>query len=425
MANTIISIPERGDICVLDAEKNIKYITFDSFDLSALPSGWTVIAPVEWRRGRKVKVNRVLGNYKWAQYFLWLISDYVMDGESHPFSFAVTVSGTTYTCSGNYSGTTVAEVAASMNAVVKDFAFGNQQYHVYVRNGELILSHDTYASYLAVTPTGVKVAARVGTEIAATTAILRLNGHKTGDGAVINLDRALIYFRADNSSATYNPTSELTSIKRGYPVCLPAYLGTSPSRVEGGVQKDYCGVLRAYYGEGEEGWINFMRTGVFAVRPSCQGIDNTAIYGDGPTNTYKLAGQTIEDHDGNSVPFYPAFDAVSAVAFDADGLRAGDWYIPRIGEIVELKRGITYPAKYVTGSGSVNVAAADADLLTRAYDKCGLTQIANNTIAWSSSRGGTGGAWSFSGGIGSAGYGSFGYNSQTVASALLSLPEAD
>ena len=425
MANTIISIPERGDICVLDAEKNIKYITFDSFDLSALPSGWTVVAPVEWRRGRKVKVNRVLGNYKWAQYFLWLVTDYVTDGESHPFSFAVTVSGTAYTCSGNYSGTTVAEVAASMNAVVKDFAFGTHQYHVYARNGELILSHDTYTTYLAVAATGVKVTQRVGTELAATSAILRFNGQKTGEGAVVNLDRALIYFRADNSTAIYNPTSELTSIKRGYPVCLPAYLGTSQYRVEGDVQKDYCAILRAYYGEGEDGWINFMETGVFAVRPSYQGIDNTAIYGDGPTNTYKLAGQTVEDHDGNSAPFYPAFDAVAAVSFDADGLRAGEWYIPKIGEVVELKFGITYPAKYVTGTGSVNVAAADADLLTRAYDKCGLTQIANNTYAWSSSRYNAYGAWIFSGGYGYALSYSFCVSFQAIASALLTLPEAD
>ena len=425
MANTIISIPERGDICVLDAEKNIKYITFDSFDLSALPSGWTVVAPVEWRRGRKVKVNRVLGNYKWAQYFLWLVTDYVTDGESHPFSFAVTVSGTAYTCSGNYSGTTVAEVAASMNAVVKDFAFGTHQYHVYARNGELILSHDTYTTYLAVAATGVKVTQRVGTELAATSAILRFNGQKTGDGAVVNLDRALIYFRADNSTATYNPTSELTSIKRGYPVCLPAYLGTSQYRVEGDVQKDYCAILRAYYGEGEDGWINFMETGVFAVRPSYQGIDNTAIYGDGPTNTYKLAGQTVEDHDGNSAPFYPAFDAVAAVSFDADGLRAGEWYIPKIGEVVELKFGITYPAKYVTGTGFVNVAAADADLLTRAYDKCGLTQIANNTNAWSSSRYSAGSAWIFVGGYGVASGFNFYISYQAIASALLTLPEAD
>ena len=63
--------PERGDIGVLDAEKKLRFITFESFDLTRLPDGWVVVAPVEWRRGRKVKMNRVLGNYKWAKYFLW------------------------------------------------------------------------------------------------------------------------------------------------------------------------------------------------------------------------------------------------------------------------------------------------------------------------------------------------------------------
>lgn len=410
--------PERGDIGVLDAEKKLRFITFESFSLARLPEDWVVVAPVEWRRGRKVKMNRVLGNYKWAKYFLWNVTGYETDGASHAFSFAVKVSNVTYTCSGNYSGSTLAAVAASMNAVVSAFDFGGQKYHVYVRDGQLILSHDTYASYLAVTATGVTVAARVGTELPASTATARYNGAKTGEGSVINMDRALIYFRSDLSSTTYNPASDVTSISRTYPVCLPAYLGTSQH------QSDHCAVLRAYYGEGEEGWMKFMKA-MMALYPSVYGVFNDAIYGDGPKNTYLLAGQRAEDHDGNDDQMYPAFDAVAAFDLGADGFRAGDWYMPNIGEIVELKRGITFPARYVKGTGSVNVAAKDADLLTSAYDKAGLAQLSNSSIAWASSRCSSYGAWFYSGSGGFAGYGSFYGAYQAIAAVLYELSESE
>lgn len=416
--------PQRGDIGVLDAEKKVRFITFDSFKLSALPEGWTVIAPVEWRRGRQVKMNRVLGSYKWAKYFLWNITGFTADGEEHAFSFAVKVSNVTYTCSGSYSGADIDEVAASMNAIVSVFDFGGQKYHVYVRDGKLILSHDTYASYLAVTPTGVSVAAYVGQELAASTATARYNGAKTGEGSVINLDRALIYFRADTNTATYNPTSEVTSIARTYPVCLPGYLGTSSYRKDGDVQLDYCAVLRAYYGEGEEGWIRHVKD-CMALYPSTYGVFNSAIYGEGKKNTYLLAGQRAEDHDGGDDQLYPAFDAVAAFDLGADGFRAGDWYMPKIGEIVELKRGLTYPARYVKGTGSVNVAAKDADLLSRAYDKAGLTQLANNSNAWASTRCLSNVAWYFYGYYGSAGGYGFCGASQTIASVLYELSDSE
>ena len=384
--------PERGDIGVLDAEKKLRFITFESFDLTRLPEGWVVVAPVEWRRGRKVKMNRVLGNYKWAKYFLWNVTGYETDGASHAISFAV--------------------------AVVSAFDFGGQKYHVYVRDGHLILSHDTYASYLAVTATGVTVAARVGTELPASTATARYNGAKTGDGSVINMDRALIYFRADLSSTTYNPASDVASIARTYPVCLPAYLGTSQ------YQSDHCAVLRAYYGEGEEGWMKFMKA-MMALYPSVYGVFNDAIYGDGPKNTYLLAGQRAEDHDGNDDQMYPAFDAVAAFDLGADGFRAGDWYMPNIGEIVELKRGITFPARYVKGTGSVNVAAKDADLLSRAYDKAGLSQLSNSSSAWASSRYGTGYAWIYYGYFGGA-YNNYFYGAvQAIAAVLFELSESE
>ena len=115
-------------------------------------------------------------------------------------------------------------------------------------------------------------------------------------------------------------------------------------------------------------------------------------------------------------------------AFDlgADGFRAGDWYMPNIGEIVELKRGITFPARYVKGTGSVNVAAKDADLLSRAYDKAGLSQLSNSSNAWASSRCNAGVAWYYYGsGFGSAFSGNFYGAYQAIAAVLYELSESE
>ena len=170
--------------------------------------------------------------------------------------------------------------------------------------------------------------------------------------------------------------------------------------------------------------MKFMKA-VMALYPSVYGVFNDAIYGDGPKNTYLLAGQRAEDHDGNDDQMYPAFDAVAAFDLGADGFRAGDWYMPNIGEIVELKRGITFPARYVKGTGSVNVAAKDADLLSRAYDKAGLSQLSNSSYAWASSRYGTNSAWYYNGSYGNAYNSYFCGANQAIAAVLCELSESE
>ncbi len=421
----VITRPCKGDICVLDSGLNARYIKQESFTLASLPSGWQAVGFVEWVRGNKVKVTRVVGTYKWAQYFLWKITGYTADGAEHAFSFAVKVSNVTYTCSGTYSGSDIDEVAASMNAIVSVFDFGGHSYHVYVRNGDLILQHDTYTTYLAVTATGVSVTQAVGPELTANSNMPRFNGRLTSEGATINLNRALIYFRADIDNASYNPTAEVTSLALQYPICLPAYLGQSAYRKDGETQLDYCSLLRETYGEGEEGWIRCISRGL-AKYPDKRGVFDDYVCGDGKTNTYKLAGQKVQKANGDPDAFYPAFDAVAAVGFPgAKGLDKGDWYLPTIGEIFELKSGITYPAVYQIGVGSVSTVAASADPITRACAKLGMTQVQNSTYAWSSSRCLANLAWVFGGNNGIAGiYNYFYYAVQVVASALLSLREA-
>lgn len=407
MYNVITKYPKHGDILVLDADKQKRFITLESYSDIALPASWTKVGVVEWVRGRKCFcVHKTNSSQKWAEKFLWKIEGYSLDGADHSVTFTINK----VSCSVTYNATDIASLASQLNAVVKATDFGGHSYSVYERGGVLVLQHDTYTTYLGVTASGVSVSAYVGSELTATATMERYNGARSGEGAVINLNRALISFMSDTSSEAYNPSTDITSLSRTYPICLPAYLGTSQ------YQSDHCAFLRAYYGEGEEGWLKFMQRQM-AVNPSSFGI----MPQDGKTNTYALAGQTYTDRDsGEQKPLYPAFDYAAAVGYDCDGLREGDWYLPSMSEVADIMEDVTYPAKYENGA-SKSVARADADPVNRALNAIGGSSIGNSSYVWSSCRSSTISAWYCLGNGGFAGSYYFYVRLLAVPSVLLDL----
>ncbi len=407
MYNVITKYPKCGDILVLDADKKMRFITLDSYSDLSLPSSWTRVGVVGRVRGRKCFcVHKTNAAQEWAKKFLWAVKGYSLDGADH----AVSITANSATCSVTYNATDLGSLASQLNAAVKPFDFGGHSYSVYVRDGELILQHDTYTTYVAVSASGLTVAARVAPELTASAVMERLNGTRSGEGAVINLDRALIYFTADLSSTVYNPSSDVTSIARAYPLCLPAYLGTSQH------QSDHCALLRSKYGEGVDGWIRFMKRQMI-INPSAFG----AMVQDGKANTYALAGQTYADRDiGEQLPLYPAVDYCAAVGYDCDGLREGDWYLPGIAEVADILSGVTYPAVYEDGA-SKSVARSDADPLNRGLNAIGGSAIGNSSNVWSSVRYNASLAWYCYGNLGFAAYHYFYYRGLAVPSVLLNL----
>ena len=405
--NIITRYPKHGDILVLDAGKQKKFITLESYSNISLPSSWTVVGVVEWARGKKcLCVHKTNASKKWAEKFLWKIEGYSLDGTDHSVTFTINK----VSCSVTYNATDLAALASQLNAVVKATDFGGHSYSVYVRGDVLVLQHDTYTTHLAVTASGVSVSAYVGSELTVTAVMERYNGNRGGEGVVVNLNRALINFKSDISSGTYNPSTDVTSLSRTYPICLPAYLGTSQ------YQSDHCAFLRSYYGEGEEGWIKFMQR-MMVVSPSSFGI----MIQDGRENTYALAGQTYTDRDsGEQKPLYPAFDYAAAVGYDCDGLREGDWYLPSMSEVADIMEDVTYPAIYENGA-SKSVARAAADPVNRALNAIGGSAIGNSSYVWSSCRYGSNNAWYYNGVYAFASYDYFYYGVLAVPSVLLDL----
>ena len=394
----ITTSPNKGDIVAYDADKKVRFIRYgDSFD--GIPTGLTAMGVVSSRQGNEVLIVHKTNNstQKWAEVFLWRLTGFTLDGASH----TMTLTTQSVTATINYSATTLEQVASQIDAVVRPMTFGTHKYTCYVRDGEVILQHDTYTAYSAVTATGATITAWVGSEMVANAYMERFNGGRSGEGSVFNLNRALLYFRNDNSSTSYNPNTDVTSLNRSYPICLPAYLGTSQ------YQSDHCAYLRSYYGEGVEGWLRFMKAQM-VVNPSMTGVFNPD-YRDGHYNTYLLAGQKFVKPDGTEAVLYPAFDYVAAQGFaGVEGFEQGDWYLPSTYELADIIKDVTYPAIYKDGA-QVNVARADADIVNRALNAIGGTAISNGNGTWSSCRYYSSGAWGFGGGSG-FGYGNNYYN---------------
>ena len=406
ISNVLVSVPKPGDIVVIDSNKEYQYIALESFVKADLPSDWTIAAEVYDVRGEDVRARHPdTQNRKWTDVFLWKIYNYSLDGADHEVTFTINK----VSCSVTYNATDLDSLASQFNAVVSATDFGGHNYTVYVRDGVLTLQHNTYTTYLVVTASGVGVTQNVAPELTASTAMLRYNGGRGGEGPIMNLHRSLIYYMSDNSSTTYNPSSDVTSLQRTYPICLPAYLGTSKH------QSDHCALLREHYGEGVDGWLAFMED-MRIVCPWEGGI----MTQNGKENTYKLAGQTYTAADGTQKALYPAFDFCAEKEYDCDGMRLGDWYMTDMDETNSLIKDVTYPAIYDKESGtSKSVAIADADVLTRGADAIDAVILGNNTYIWSSCRFSAYVAWRFGGYGGFAGGLNFYNSNRAVPSVLL------
>ena len=238
--------------------------------------------------------------------------------------------------------------------------------------------------------------------------MLRANGQRSGGGTITNWSRALAYFRNDNSSTTYNPSKDVTSVKISYPICLPGYLGTSQ------YQSDHCAYLRSVYGEGEQGWLKFMAS-FLPVRPTeCGSNGDKAKYGDARKNTYYLASQRYVDEDGNTQPASPAADFAANINYDHELLKKGQWVLPDSDLLFDVVGGIEYPT----------TNDRNADVINRALKAIGASALGNGSHVWSCSRCYANYGWCAGGSSGYAGDVNLYYSYLAVPLVLLDGPQS-
>ena len=392
--NVVVGIrsARTGSIVVLDGNSALHFIALDTYSPTSFPSNYNVVGVVAVGvdhpdyRGKIAIVHKANASKAWSQIYSYRLTGYTLDGTDRTGVLSIREASNSWASNVDYevaySADNIDDFIDQLNEFFQDTtnpAFQAQNWRA-IKNGEAVDLVFLYTSWQQASydtgKTGFSLSANLLPDILATSAMLRKNGQRSGEGTISNWDRALSYFRADNSSTTYNPNTQVTSPKMSYPICLPGYLGTSSYRKDGDTQLDYCSALRAIYGEGEEGWLKFMAT-FMPVIPTQYGImGDKKTYGDSKTNTYKMAGKTFEKQDGTTVPSFPAADYCAAVTYNHGLLSRGNWMLPD----AELVSSILKTIKYGTS------ASRTADPVNRALLAIGGSAISNGSSVWSSSR---------------------------------------
>lgn len=421
-----LKFAKTGSVCVLDGNSAMHFISVDTFSSNSFFSSFTIVGPVLLGvdhpdfRGTVVIGNKTSADKAWSYIYSFRLTGFTCDGTDRTGILSIRTSdawGTAKDFAVSYNAETVASLVEQLNTFFSadtqytpsggsamDNPFKTQDWAAIgvdtdnddaVDAIDLVFHLTSYQQASNAGKTGFTLTANLLPEITASTAMIRKNGQRTGEGCILNWDRAIAYFSADLNNATYNPTSNVTSPVRSYPICKPGYLGTSS--YSGG--SDRCAALRAIYGEGEAGWLKFMES-FLPVYPTKQGQFGKS-FGDTRTNTYKMAGKTFTKQDGSVVAAFPAARYCADVSYNHDLLRKGQWCLPDIETLCSILKTI----KYNTTNNR------NADPINRALYAIGGTAISNGTNAWSCSRYVAYYAWFFYGSNGCAYYGNFVYGS--------------
>lgn len=423
--NVIVDIQsaKTGSIVVLDGLHAMRFVSVETFSSESFMSNFEIVGVVRIGvdhpsfRGKIAIMYKAPASKKMSNIYQHRLTGYTCDGTARTGVLSIYEASDSWAANHDYviSYNAANELAlvAQLNTYFKsNEPFKTQQWQAVLNDDNTIDLRYAYSvrqqsSYNS-GKSGFALAANLLPEWIATSSMLRINGQRSGEGTITNWSRALAYFRNDNSSTSYNPSTDVTSTKMSYPICLPGYLGTSA------YQSDHCAYLRGIYGEGEQGWLKFMAS-FLPVRPTEYGSNgDKAKYGYARKNTYYLASQKYEDANGVMQPVSPSADFAASISFDHELLKKGQWVIPDSDLLFDVIGGIEYPT----------TNNRDADVINRALKAIGAPALVNSSVVWSCSRYLAYGCWYASGSSGYAGgyglYGSF----LVVPLVLLSVPQS-
>lgn len=370
-----MSIPKIGDYCIKKIEdKSVHYIDIESISsIADIDDGYELVGVVcGFINGEVLVVRNPVSHLDtWCDILQYVLSGYTLDGTDRSGVLSIrdnesATANTDYTIP--YNATTKEDLVAQLNNFfANNEVFKNQGFYASVADNNVIIHyHFTFFAqdnYIA-GKNGFTLTQNAMPDVIASINFRRKNGLQSGEGVINNMERALAYFRNDNSFAQYNPTNVITSVKIAYPICLPAYLGTSSYR-----DGDKCEFLRSVYGEGEEGWKRFMKS-FLPVYPTDYGVMNTT----GKELTKVLANKRYNDLDKVNEPMCKA--AYYCHSMTSTTIDEGEFWLPGVQELSIILDGIKYGT----------VSDINADIVNKALYKVRWASISNGANYWSACR---------------------------------------
>ena len=382
MANNVfVKIPERGDACVGRlSDKKLFYIKADTLVTSELDkSEWEVQGVVSHREGKKVTIVGLndSGGIAFCDRVWYYLSGYTLDGAEHTIVLAIPTKANwdkSVEKTITYTASTVEEFISALNAAFEaDADFTDQDWYADLTADGRVRVHYVFAAWQNSNFTAKSGITKTNSmpEFKQCTRLRRKSGQATQSGGICSWHRSLDYYRNDNGALPEQGgrTAEQTSIKQAWPINLPTWLGTSTKN-----PGDFCKPLRGVYGEGEEGWLRFMR--------SCVSITDTD-YGimmyDGRDMSKLLSSFTYTSRKV-AEPKYMCPASGWCTSFSTSCLQVGLWHLPAPKELVELARDITQ------GTGT-------PDVLNRTIVAAGGKAISNGSFQWTCARYNPNNAW--------------------------------
>lgn len=375
MANNVfVKIPERGDACVGRlSDKQLFYIKADTLVTSELDkSVWEVQGVVSHREGKKVTIVGLnnSGGIAFCDRVWYYFSGYTLDGAEHTIVLAIPIKANwskkvekTIT----YTANTVEEFISALNAAFEaDADFTDQDWYADLTADGRVRVHYVLAVWQNCDFT-VKSGITKTNSMPELKQCMRLrikNGQVIPIGGICSWHRALLYYRNDNGGNLDQGgrTAEQTSIKQSYPINLPTWLGTSTKN-----PGDFCKALRDVYGEGEEGWLRFMRSCMLVTDTD----DGVMMY-DG-TEIGKLLSSLKYTSRKVTEPKYMYLASGWCASFSTSCLPAGSWHLPSEKELAELM-------------GDLRPVTGAPDVLNRTMIAAGGKGIDNISYKWACAR---------------------------------------
>lgn len=385
--NVIVGLEsaKTGSIAVLDGNKAMHFVSVDTFSSASFMSNYEVIGVVwvgvDWPtfRGQVAILNKEWASHVMCGIYQWRLSGYTLDGTDRTGTLSVRQASDSWAANHDYvvsyNATDEAGLIEQLNAYFRaNEPFITQEWKAVIADdGGIDLQLQKWADYRPASynkgTDGFGLTANLLPEWLASDKGFKINGNRYIDGCITNWTRALTYFRSDNNSTSYNPNKDVTTVKLAYPICLPGYLGTSK------YQSDHCAYLRSVYGDGEEGWLKFMKS-FFAVRPSVIGTMDEATYGDAKRNTYLLASARYTDVNGIDKPVSPACDYIANIGYNNEAAAKGKWVMPTTDMLFDIVWGVEYPIN----------PGRNSDIRNKALNTIGAKAFGNNSHVRSCSR---------------------------------------
>lgn len=406
-----------GSIAYLDDRKAIHFVATSTFNKPTFPAGYEIFGIVvigvdhDAFRGDVTVMNKEFKSLVMLERAYLSLTGFALDGAEHTGTISIREASDSWAANHDYVITYKADNVASFVARLNEEfrakdAFKTQDWVATAdTDGNVTLNYKNQV-WQQISYNTAKEGFS-GSDVSASdwisdSRILRTNGARAGEGVITNMDRAIAFSRNDKSETSYNPSTDVKSTKIGYPICLPGYLGTSK------YQSDHCAYLRSVYGEGEEGWLKFMKS-FLPVLPSEYGALNRNKYSE-MRDTYYLASLKYTGQDGVEKCASPSADYVANIAYDHELLTKGKWFIGDIQRIFSL----VAPLKYPTTNDR------NADKTNAALYAIGASPLGNGVNVASCSRYGRGSRWVANGSYGFAS--GNGLNSSNACVPLVLLP---